>query len=230
MENKIAQGFYGSLVEEKGEKYLVEARRFIPRYDEMAEEVTDLLRLSSPTHILDIGSGIGNIEEIIFKKMPHSRVTCVEASPDMAKTSRANLERYGEQVRVLTQDIGDFSPDQQYDAVLSNIALHNVPYDRKPALFKRINGWLTDGGVFVWSDLIKYADGQIQQHVLDQRLRFAMDKGATREFAKENFDKETKHDYPLTPEESIELLRQTGFLSPQTAWLHGAFAIFYARK
>ncbi|MFH0970591.1 MAG: class I SAM-dependent methyltransferase [Candidatus Diapherotrites archaeon] len=230
MDNRVAQGFYGSLAQGTGEKYLLEARRFIPKYDEMAEEVTDILTLFSPTRILDIGSGIGNIERLIFQKLPNSTIACVETSPDMARTSRINLEQYARKVQVINQDILDFLPNESYDAVVSNIVLHNVPYKRKPALFERINGWLADGGVLVWSDLIKYSDEKIQQHVLNQRLRFALEKGATQEFARENFDKETKHDYPLTPMESIELLKEAGFQNIQIKWMHGAFSIFYARK
>ncbi len=230
MENKIAQGFYGSLAEGRGDRYLVEARRFIPRYDEIAEEVTDLLQLYSPAEILDIGSGIGNIEGIIFSKLPKSRVTCVEASPDMAQTSRLNLSQYGDRANIINMSILDFVPEQQYDAILSNIALHNVPYDRKEGLIGSVRDWLNPEGVFVWSDLIKYANEQIQGRVIGDRLRFAMERGASEEFARENFEKEGKHDYPLTTDETLELLRKVGFERPENVWLHGAFEIFYARK
>lgn len=230
MGNKIAQGFYGSLAEGKGERYLVEARRFIPRYDEIADEVTGLLQLNSPTEILDIGSGIGNIEEIIFRKLPKSRITCIEASPDMARTSRLNLAQYGDRANVVNMSVLDFEPERQYDSILSNLALHNIPYDQKEGLIKNVRGWLSPKGVFVWSDLIKYANGQIQQRIVNERLRFAMERGASEEFARENFEKEGKHDYPLTTDETLGLLRKVGFEQPENVWLHEAFAIFYARK
>lgn len=229
MENKKAQEFYGNLAEGNGDKYLAEARRFIPPYDAIAEMVTNALQSISPTNILDVGSGVGNIEEIILKKIPGAQITCVEVSPEMARASRERLSHYGDQVTLLNMNILDFEPEQGFDAILSNIALHNIPYDRKESLMRNIKGWLKPKGTFIWSDLIRYDDEEIQKSVTDQRLKFAMANGATEEFARRNFEKEGKHDYPLTEDETFELLARVGFDSIMGT-KQSAFAIFRAMK
>ena len=230
MKNKVAQSFYSSLAKGKGEKYLIEARRFIPRYNEIAKEVVMLLQIYNPTNILDIGSGIGNIEKNIFKKLPKTEIICVEISPEMARTSRLNLKQFGNRAKIVNKDILDFEADDRYDAIFSNIALHNIPYGKKKLLIKNIKKWLNYCGIFIWSDLIKYSDDIVQNKIIAQRLKNALKKGATKKFAEENFEKEGKFDYPLGVNQTLNLLKETGFSKSEIVWLYGAFAIFYAQK
>lgn len=232
MKNEVAQGFYGELAKGNGDRYLTEARRFIPAYDVIIGMATDLLKSNLSQRVLDIGSGVGNVEEIILKKSPNAQIICVETSPEMARASRERLASYGDQIKILNMDILDYKPEQGFDAALSNIALHNIPYDKKEGLIRNIRDWLNPGGLFVWSDLIKYNNDEVQKRVTEQRLRFAMANGATEEFARENFEKEGKHDYPLTMEETWALLEKVRFGDEFSVGgiRQGAFALFRANK
>lgn len=185
MENKSAENYYREL----SGKYLLEARRFVPKYDEIIEQVTGLLQITSPATILDIGSGTGNVEELIFKKLPHALVTCVEASKEMAQVSQPELAKFGDNAKLVCQDILAFKPEQEYDAILASLVLHNVPYDKKEGLLRKINAWLNPGGVFVWGDLIRYTDKQVQKHFIDYRINFGFERGGSKEFTERTLKK-----------------------------------------
>jgi cyclopropane fatty-acyl-phospholipid synthase-like methyltransferase len=189
-----------------------------------------LLQITSPATILDIGSGTGNVEELIFKKLPHALVTCVEASKEMAQVSQPELAKFGDNAKLICQDILAFKPEQEYDAILASLVLHNVPYDKKEGLLRKIKAWLNPGGVFVWSDLIRYSDKQVQKHFIDYRLNFGFERGGSKEFARKNFEKEEKLDYPLTIKETLDLAARAGFKQTEIAWMHDTFAIFYMKK
>ena len=64
--------------------------------------------------------------------------------------------------------------------------------------------------------------------ILPQQV--VLKRGVTKEFAQENFEKETSHDYPLTTEEMLRLGRDAGFPSVENVWTHDTFAIFFLRK
>ncbi|HDD46560.1 MAG TPA: class I SAM-dependent methyltransferase [Candidatus Aenigmarchaeota archaeon] len=237
MKNRIAQEFYGSIAE----RYLVEVRRFVPRYDEMVEQITDLLEMNfanfaredlQEIKMLDIGSGVGNVEVCILQKLPNSHITCIDASPEMVKAFESNLAKYNSyegRVIIVNQDILTFEPEEQYDAILSNLVLHNIPYKEKEGLVRKIRDWLTLDGIFVWGDLIRYKNRDIQNYFVNYRLNFALEKGAQEEFARESFEKEEKYDWPLTIEETLSLAKRAGFQA-DNVWVHDTFAIFYMKR
>ncbi len=179
-----ARRFYGGLAEGIGERYLVEARRFVP-YDVMIENVTDLLAGASPRKILDLGSGVGNVEEIVFRKLPDAEITCVELLPNMVSASRKRLKKYRDKVKIVEGDFLYFDTRDKYDAVFSNIAIHNIPIDQKRVLFNRIRFLLRSRKPFIWSDLIRYQDPYLQELFVAYRILRALQEGADPEFVKE---------------------------------------------
>ncbi len=91
----------------------------------MLEAIIALLETELPKEILDIGSGVGNVDMLILDNTPASRIDCVEFSPDMARASVSSLSRYMDRAKVIMKDVMDFNPGQKYDAVLSNLVLRN---------------------------------------------------------------------------------------------------------
>ena len=117
----------------------------------------------------------------------------------------------------------------EYDAVVSSLVLHNIAHDGKTELLRRIRSWLLPGGVFLWSDMIRYQDPGIQAHFVDCRTRYALDAGCAPELAEWNFRKEGEEDHPLTQGETLESLAEAGFSSAEVVWVHDTFAVFCAR-
>jgi len=226
MGNVAAQRYYKKLAG----KYLLEARRFVPKYDEILKQVIDLIKIKTPNKILDIGCGVGNLEELILKKVPNSEIICVEASPEMVKVAHSKLIRYKKNIKIVEVDILDFKPNKKYDLIISNLVFHNISYNKKEKLLKKIRGWLKSEGVFIWGDLIKYDNKKIQEFFVDYRLKFGLSRGGSKKFAKENFEKEERDDFPLSIEKTLKILKKIGYRQPKIVWSHDTFAIFYMKK
>jgi cyclopropane fatty-acyl-phospholipid synthase-like methyltransferase len=222
----VAHQYYAKLA---GGWYLSGVEKLVPKYDEMTQLIIDLIRKNSPSSLLDIGPGIGHLDHLILTELPEVRITAVEASREMYQVCQKTLDPHHGRVRLLHQDIVEFEPNEKYDAIFSNLVLHNVPYDDKESLLKRLHCWLEPGGIFIWGDMICFADSEIHEYFVQFRLEVALERGVTRELAQENFEKERHHDYPLTIKETFQLGQRAGFSAVENIWIHDTFSIFFMR-
>jgi SAM-dependent methyltransferase len=226
--NKQNTDFYGNLGQEK---YLLEVRRFVPKYDQLVKLVSSRIVKLNPQNILDIGAGVGNVDFIVLSELENARITCVEPQEPMVKACKRTLGKYGERAKVVTATAQDFSYDEKYDAAFSNLALHNIPSDEKQRVVSKIRGSLKDGAPFIWSDLINYG-GLTQELLVGYRHVLAFLKGASFGFVLEDLRKERTQDSKLSVEETIVLCEQVGFRNPRLIWQthQGTAGIFYMEK
>ena len=223
----VAHKFYDKLA--RRGRYLSRVRNLVPKYDEMTELIVNLIRRSSPSCLLDIGPGIGHLDHLILTELPKTRITAVEASKEMFQVCQKNLDLHYGRIQLLHQDIVESAPTEKYDAIFSNLVLHNIPYDEKKTLLKRLRHWLTPGGIFIWGDMIRFLDSEIQEYFVQIRLGIALAHEVTKELAHQNFEKELHHDYPLTIKETFQLGQDAGFSAVENIWVHDTFSIFLMR-
>jgi tRNA (cmo5U34)-methyltransferase len=206
--------------------YPTKIRQLVPLYDEMVELIIELLRLGEPRTVLDIGAGIGNVSAAVLDAFPQARVTVVEPCDEMFAEAARTLGGYTGRAQLVNQDILDFVPEHRYDAIFSNLVLHNIGLAEKRRLLTDLVGWLEPGGSFVWSDLIRHSDDRLQAHFIEYRKQIAAEAGCPDEVFEKDSSKESQLDHPLTVEEAFDLAHEVGFRSVSLAWAHDMFAIF----
>ncbi len=111
--------------------------------DERSRPCRDLARsiaLAAPRRVADLGCGPGNSTAVLAEQWPQAELTGVDSSPDMLARAR----RDHPEIRWEDGDIGAWRPEQPYDLVFSNAALHWVP--DHAALFPRLLGHVMEGG------------------------------------------------------------------------------------
>lgn len=210
--------------------YPTKIRQLVPRYDEMVELIVDLLRLSDPRTVLDIGAGVGNVSSAVLQAFPGARVTVLEPSHEMFTEAARTLSDFSGRAELVNQDVLDFVPERGFDAIFSNLVLHNIPLGEKRRLLGDLIGWLEPGGSFIWGDLIRYSDQRLQAHYIDYRKRFAAESGCPSEVVEKDSRKEAELDHPLTAEQTLDEARTAGFGQVSLAWAHDMFAIFHLTK
>lgn len=220
--------FYGNLGQEK---YLLEVRRFVPKYDQLVNLVSSTLIKLNPQSILDIGAGVGNVDDIILSELKNTKITCVEPQEQMANACRLVLDKYNDRAKVVTATAQDFSYDAKYDAAFSNLVLHNISYNEKLKVLFGIRDSLEDGAPFIWSDLIN-CGGLTQELLVVYRHALAFLKGAAFGFVMEDLRKERIQDSKLSVEETIVLCERVGFRNPRLIWrtYQGTAGVFYMEK
>ncbi|MDR9437512.1 MAG: class I SAM-dependent methyltransferase [Thiohalophilus sp.] len=104
--------------------------------------------LSSHMSVMDFGAGTGLISAHIA---PHvNRITAVDVSESMLEKLAAKPELQGK-VEVCCQDILEETLEQEFDLIVSAMALHHVEETEK--LFRRFADVLTPGGQVALADL-----------------------------------------------------------------------------
>ncbi len=76
-----------------GQQYLTEVRRFVPGYDQMVKVVSNLIIESAPSNVLDVGSGVGTVDEAILSSLADAKMTCLEPAEAMAQATQASLKK-----------------------------------------------------------------------------------------------------------------------------------------
>jgi len=206
--------------------YASKIRQLVPKYDDMIACIADLVATLSPATLLDLGGGVGELEEVLLRRSAHVRITSLDACEEMVAEAHRRLEWAADRVEIVQQDILQFDPPGPFEAVVSNLVIHNLPLDTKAALLASVVTWLRPGGRFLWGDFIRHADPAIDDHFVRERKAFAVEAGCPDDLVAENFAKEREADFPLTVDETLLTARAAGFANTQVVWLHDTFAVF----
>lgn len=200
-------------------------------YKELLESILELLDQETPSKILELGAGTGNVTHRLIKKFPESAITVVENNPNMGIHLKNRFP--GEAINLVEQNIGDgldFGNDQKFDIVIANLVLpyiHNFRgkkgIDALYELLKSIQGILNQDGTLVWSSpkkdvqfskvfldaLLKRDVAKVPGHSARNGVRFANRiYGHSRQIAR--LGKKRVFTF-LSPEEISDIMKRSGF-------------------
>lgn len=213
-------------------------RQLIPRYEEMLEILSVCLP-PTPTQILELGSGTGELSLQILRRYPQAKLTAVDYSPRMLEYAQSKIGEagYGERVRWIQADFGDWALDADavpvgsgFDACVSSLAIHHLTDEIKLRLFQRISQVLNPGGCFWNAD-----PSPPQARALDSvyetvKEEWTRQQGTTREEVRArlgNSDRHghSSHDHLITLSSHLEMLQQAGFQSIDVPWTYFGLAV-----
>ena len=101
-----------------------------------------------PGRVLDVGCGDGRLTTLVLDAYPESVATLVDMSPPMLAAAARRFEG-DPPVTLVAHDFDRKLPfDEPFDAVITSLAVHHAPADRKRALYSEMAQLLTPGGVF----------------------------------------------------------------------------------
>lgn len=111
--------------------------------DQRSRPASDLIaqiQLESPERIIDLGCGTGNSTTQLHRRWPTAEVTGLDSSPAMLTQARKDHPQW----QWRESAIEDWSPQDSYDLVFSNAALHWVR--DHASLFPRLLSHVAPGG------------------------------------------------------------------------------------
>jgi tRNA (cmo5U34)-methyltransferase len=220
--------------EELAASFAERRRILIPMLDVQEDVLRHLLRRHErPTaRFLDLGCGAGAMSELLLSALPASQGVLVDFSQPMLARLDVDLAGYAGRWEAVTGDLNDPAwrdalPGARYDTVVSGLAIHHLPPERKPALFAEILALLEPGGMFVNMDYVAI-DGPLRglfdEQMLANAVRAERDSGGTRH--EHEVDLEDDHDRPDTVEDQLRWLRSAGFEQVETHFKWAEAAVF----
>jgi tRNA (cmo5U34)-methyltransferase len=194
-------------------------RILIPLLDVQEDVLRRLLARHRPpiVRFLDLGCGAGAMSELVLSSLPNSEGVLVDFSEPMLERAGVQLAGYAGRWQAVSGDLNDSAwrdalPTGRYDAIVSGLAIHHLPLERKRTLFAELLALLEPGGVFVNMDYVAI-DGPLRglfdEEMLAAALRAERESGGTR--AAHEVDLEDDDDRPDTVEDQMRWLRDAGF-------------------
>lgn len=153
--------------------YLAGVRGAIP----LAKEQIDiLLRVMGkfrprPRRFLDLGCGDGVLAEAILRQHKLARGVLADFSPPMLAAAQVRLISLGAWVEMAELDFRTaewrthpvIQQAAPFDVIVSGLAIHHVPDERKRELYAEIYELLTPGGVFLNLEHVASATADIEK-------------------------------------------------------------------
>jgi predicted TPR repeat methyltransferase len=114
------------------------------KVDPEVVQFCDLLDKDSQILSIGCGSGLPNEKYLVDN---HKFVTGVDISSNLLKMAHKNLP----DSVFFEADVMSFKTDKQYDAILAWWSLFHLEPAEHEEVFRKIHGWLKDGGYFLFN-------------------------------------------------------------------------------
>jgi len=169
--------------------------------------------------ILDIGSGSGLVEEQLFGRLPAALVVGVDYSPLMIAMAEKRLAGKDKQFVTVRRDLCDIEgaklPERKYQVAISVQTIHNLPPEKQRNVMSWVYKILSTPGFFFLLDRVAVPGAEsfsCYQSVWNKQnsvYSASIDEG--RSFADHQRYLEQEGDSPLTLQENLKILSESGF-------------------
>lgn len=233
--------------------FLNERSLHIPQRQNQLEIILRVMRFAprKPQRILDLGCGDAILLATALEAWPEASGVAVDFSPLMLEQARHRLAKYAGRgnadspPKTVEADLGSStwlnsvstalgSSPLEFDAILSGLAIHHLPHDRKRTLYREIFELLAPGGVFLNLEHVasptpsveEFFDDFMTEHLYLRR----------REKGEDVTPDQVRRDFMERPdraanilalvEEQCQWLRDIGFQNVDCFWKYFELAVF----
>lgn len=217
--------------EEEAEVFDGLIRTLIPFYEDMI----DALVLALPFHekekikVLDLGCGTGNISIKVKERFPNAQITCVDMAENMIKMAKSKLSSY-DNIQFKIADFRDLNFREEYDAVISSLALHHLQDHEKRPFYDDIKMFLKKGGVFYNADNVLGSSFHLNQLYMDKWIDFMLNSHTQEEIDSVWLPKHREEDFPAPLMDHIHWLEDAGFEEVDVVWKSYMFGVYGGKK
>ena len=202
-------------------------RTIIPLYKDMVNS----LILALPFHrkegmkVLDLGCGTGNISLEVKNRFPNGQITCVDLAENMINMAESKLSHYSD-IEFIRADFRNLDYQEEYDAVVSSLALHHLQREDQKSFYRRINRFLKEGGVFYNADIVLGSTPYLKETYLDKWVEFMLENHSQEEVEKIWLPKHREEDFPAPLINHIQWLKEAGFHEVDVVWKYYMFGVY----
>ena len=180
-------------------------RQGLPHAADAERLLAESLLPSRADRILDLGCGDGRMIAVLREHWPDAAAIGLDLSPGLVETARQRFDSAAE-VRIQVCDLMQPLPDDlgHLDVVVSALAIHHLPDERKRELFAEVFDLLQPNGVFYNLDVV--ASPTAELHAISQAA-FGFD------------ERQQDHsDQPAHLEDQLSWLHEAGFKHVDCFW------------
>lgn len=206
-------------------------QNLIPKYTEMHNLVVQLVDFpkENKLSILDLGVGTGQTALSLLQKFPNATLDGIDISPKMIEQAEIRLKNFLNRITFSEQDIKDLHINTSHDACVAVLSIHHLNENQKPKLFRKIFDNLSNNGVFVIGDIIKF-NSEKETKEKEKEWRNFLIKNLGEKEGQYWFENYQEEDLPSSVSNQLEWLKQAGFKEVKCIWEYMNYAVFFGRK
>jgi SAM-dependent methyltransferase len=223
--------------------FIDERRKLIPLFDVQEDLVRRLVTRGGRQvrRFVDLGAGDGGFAELLLDLYPESSGVLVDFSEPMLSAAEQRLATRAGRWEIVNADLAsngwrDGLPDgERFDAVVSRLAIHHLPDERKQALYAEAHDLLEPGGIFLnWEHIetVGLADGLFDEFFRERMIEAEQERENPRppEEVVRSYDDATDDDILRDPESQCDWLREIGFEKVDVYFKLPGLSIFGGEK
>jgi tRNA (cmo5U34)-methyltransferase len=201
-------------------------RKMIPCFDQFYGHALELVTrwdANPAPRILDLGAGTGLFSSLVLDRLPQARIHLVDISPGMLDQAKTRL---GGRPNISFQT-GDYTHDplgEQWDVVISGLAIHYVEDQQKRELFARVRNALSSNGLFVNADRVLGPTVVLERQYQQLWLESVQAAGVGPEDIKGAQDR-MRFELHATVEDQLRWMRDAGFSNVDCTFKLWQFAV-----
>jgi len=216
---------------ENADIYIVERRRLL---ELLRSFYKHFISNKPESFVLDLGCGDGFIIHELLKIDDSIAATLIDASEDMLNKAKERLKGFKKIhfIKASFQDILDKNIAlQNFDFIISSLAIHHLSMNEKIALFKYIYSHLNADGYFLNIDVILAPTGDIEQWYLllweewieERKTSLGIEGNFYDGVLQRYKDKDNK---PDTLDDQLNALKSIGFKDVDCFYKYGIFTMY----
>lgn len=218
------------------EDYDAQISGILPYYSSFHQETINLVKSlpSRPKIWVDTGCGTGSLVSKAIEKFPDTKFLLVDPSEGMLDQARKKMSLYpaGRLEFLTASHTQEFSPklEEKPDVITAIQCHHYLSREGRAKASKVCYDLLSEGGVYItFENTRPLTDEGI---AIGKRYwrNFQLSNGRSEEEVEKHLERFDTEYFPITIEEHLKLLRETGFRTVELFWYSYMQAGFYCIK
>lgn len=192
-------------------EYDKQIKRTLPFYEEMIQQVVDIVSLLDlqPLKWLDVGCGTGKMARTVLDYFNIQKMVCLDVDKEMLE--RAERFCNAGKVEFLQCDVRKLPYQEMFDIVTAIQVNHYFKKEERIAAIKKCCDALEENGIYISFENFAPDSEEGKRLYLERWKQFQIVNGKTEQEANSHIKRFGKNYFPMSIAESIRLLKDCGF-------------------